>query len=209
MNNNANKDNNIDNRVIHKLFDNNDESNDTVKSLFTIIIDILKNNISSGYSSYNIYTEIKKNNKDFKCDYNEITSLCDKLTLQKYGKKLIKSGKNPPLYSINDNITTSNKRNIKEINKDNIISDSKKYAIDSDNNILKNKKTNMSNRNITSDTNIPLFDIPLFDISSNIKNNRKKALNDIIIFQYKNFIDTQNVEFLDSIEELKKIQENI
>ena len=130
---------------------------------------------------------------------------------KKFGKQLNKEGKNPCVYFINKNdICASSilkKRNLQEINTNNIIFDTQSYNSPIS---IKNEQYTMPN---CEKIPCPRKYLDIVSISSNnnfnIDKDREDSLNDILNYQYEKFIKSKDISILDNIAKIKKIKNNI
>ena len=186
-----------------------DEEDNFIDPFIEKIKNILKD---EKMSSYSIFKNIKKEYPEEKCCYNDIDKICKNMLTKKFGKQLNKEGRNPCLYFINNidkNVPSIlKKRNLKEVNKSNIIFDEKSY-ISPINTI--NEQYNISNFKESKVYRKKYLDID--NISSknhfNIDTIREESLNDILNYQYEKFIESRDMSILDNIATIKKIKNNI
>jgi hypothetical protein len=177
---------------IIKLFDDDTKINNIIENInYDRIVEVLNNN---KLSSYEIYTELKKKYPENKYIYKEINKLCLELILIKNGKKICKESSNPSIFYVNKDfiIIKDNGKKRKNITKENTLFE--KY------NNIKSEKKNYNNIVSNIDNNI---------ISNNNTIKRLKALEKVLEYQYEKFISTKDPKYLDNINELNFVKENL
>ena len=188
---------------IIKLFDNEEITNNkqisnNVENIsYDRILEVLND---KKLSSYQIYKELKKKYSETKYTYTEINKLCSDMVLTKNSKKICKEGRNPCVFYVNTEIIIkNNNKKRKNIEKETTVF--KKYNLE---NNIKYEKKNEINVIVNDIVNINEF-------INEKKNNttRLKALDKVLEYQYDKFISTKNPKYLDNINELTAVKDNI